>query len=181
MHTTPLKSFLQYMNVTLQRVTDHTYRYFNGLPQLHRSEVTPYLYVGGQYTLQALPKLKKIGITGIVNMRTVTIHKTKDFEGIKLLHLPTNDYTAPSLEHLEKGVAFVTEEINRGGKVYIHCRQGEGRGPTMAIAYLMSTGLTMMDALSLVRKARPFANPLPPQRKQLEKFAELLEHKKTAS
>ncbi|HEX8018609.1 protein-tyrosine phosphatase family protein [Mucilaginibacter sp.] len=53
--------------------------------------------------------------------------------------------------------------MTEGGTVYIHCRQGSGRGPTMAIAYLISTGLTYEDAFSLVKKVRTFINLCPGQ------------------
>ncbi|MBA3551153.1 dual specificity protein phosphatase family protein, partial [Patescibacteria group bacterium] len=60
-----------------------------------------------------------------------------------------------------------------GGKVYIHCRFGEGRGPTMAIAYLISTGLTLEHAIELVKKVRIFIRPTVVQIEQLKKFETL--------
>jgi dual specificity MAP kinase phosphatase len=75
------------------------------------------------------------------------------------LHLPTKDNEAPSLHDLIKGTDFIVHEIAIGGKIYIHCRKGLGRGPTMAIAYLMRRGATLEDALSLIKKVRPFISP----------------------
>ena len=40
----------------------------------------------------------------------------------------------------------------------------------MAAAYFMSQGYTLEDALGLIRKARPFINPMPSQFEQLKLF-----------
>lgn len=41
-------------------------------------------------------------------------------------YLPTVDWVAPTMADLKKGLAFITKEINAGGKVYVHCAAGEG-------------------------------------------------------
>ena len=46
-----------------------------------------------------------------------------------------------------RGVCFIDAEINRGGKVYIHCAVGCGRAPTMTAAYLISTGDAPRDSV----------------------------------
>ncbi len=112
--------------------------------------------------------MQKIGITAIVNMRETPIPSYKGMEHIRTLHLPTIDLTAPSLSDLKKGIKFIKKEIEREGKVYIHCRLGEGRGPSMMIAYLMSTGLTLEDSLKLIKEARPFIQPTKLQLEQLK-------------
>lgn len=91
--------------------------------------------------------------------------------GFKTIHLPTIDHTAPTLLQLKTGVNFIHKEIKDGGKVYIHCRMGEERGATMIVAYLISTGMTLEDALSLVKSIRKFVNPRKMQLEQLAVFA----------
>src|SRR5690606_26126006 len=85
-------------------------------------------------------------------------------------HLPTVDNEAPSLIHLEQGVDFIREYVQKGEGVYIHCWEGLGRGPTMAAAYLVSTGLTPDEAWGKIRETRPFIRPTEVQQKQLEAF-----------
>lgn len=165
-----LKSHLLKIYINFQRSFDHTWRKYSGLPQVSKSEITPFLYLGGQYSDLGLSKLKTLGITGIVNMRTKAVHPQNLIPFAKLLHLPTTDNHAPTLEQLRNGVTFIQQELDNGGKVYIHCRLGEGRGPTMAIAYLVSIGMTFEDAISLVKKTRPFINPSPVQLKRLKEF-----------
>jgi protein-tyrosine phosphatase len=87
------------------------------------------------------------------------------------LWLPTDDDHAPTLDQLRQGVNFICEIIEGGGKVYVHCAGGVGRAPTMAAAYLVSTGLTPAEALALIRRSRPFINPTKAQLAALEEYA----------
>jgi hypothetical protein len=145
--------------VLWQRTWDNIHRTVTGLPTLKRSQITADLFLGSQYNLVGLKKLKAMGVTGIVNMRMNPIYKDDRYEGFHYLHLPTIDNTPPALDVLIRGANFIDSEIKAGGKVYVHCRQGLGRGPTMAIAYLISTGLTFEDAFALVKKVRSFIDP----------------------
>ena len=85
--------------------------------------------------------------------------------------LPTDDDHAPAMEQFQAGVDFIRRNIESGGKVYVHCAGGVGRAPTMAVAYLISTGLDVERAWALVRATRPFVTPTPPQLAALERFA----------
>ena len=165
-----IKSLTVIFIVQVQKIFDNGYRYLFGIPTLKRSKITANLYLGGQYNIRGLKKLKKMGITAIVNMRTSSIYAEAKYEGIKYLHLPTIDQTPPALEDLIKGAAFIEEEINNNGKVYIHCHHGQGRGPSMAIAYLIKKGATFEDAFSLVKSVRTFIKPTPGQTNRLKEF-----------
>jgi protein-tyrosine phosphatase len=89
------------------------------------------------------------------------------------LHIPVVDKTSPSIKQLEEGVKFIKKEIDSGGSVYVHCYWGEGRGPTMAAAYLISTGLTSDAALAVIKKVRPFIRPSLSQIDCLQKFQQI--------
>jgi protein-tyrosine phosphatase len=52
----------------------------------------------------------------------------------------------------------------------VHCRQGLGRGPTMAMAYLIKTGLTFEEAYATIKKVRVFINPRPGQVARLKEL-----------
>jgi dual specificity MAP kinase phosphatase len=88
------------------------------------------------------------------------------------LHLPTIDNTPPTLEQLYQGVEFMKKEIDEGGKVYVHCWEGIGRGPTMVAAYLIKEmAMTADEAWKHIRKVRPFIRPTGAQVAQIERFA----------
>ncbi len=150
---------------------DNAHRIIAGVPRLKRSRITAHLLLGSQYNLTGLKKLKALGVTAVVNMRMHNDFSDAIHEGIKYLHLPTVDNTPPPLEVLMKGADFIDNEINNNGIVYVHCRQGLGRGPTMAMAYLIKTGLTYYDAYAMIRKVRVFINPRPGQIKKLKELA----------
>ena len=149
---------------------DNIYRFIAGMPRLKRSQINAHLFLGSQYNLLGLKKLKALGVTAIVNMRMHNTYGNAAHEGIKYLHLPTVDNTPPPLEVLIKGANFIDEEIRHNGIVYVHCRQGLGRGPTMATAYLIKTGMTYQDAYNMIKAVRVFINPRPGQVKKLKEL-----------
>jgi len=165
-----IKSTIIGAGLVLDYMYDNAHRIITGLPRLNRSQITAHLFLGSQYNLVGLKKLKALGITAIVNMRMHNDYDDAVHEGIKYLHLPTIDNTPPPLDVLIKGADFIDNEIKKGGIVYVHCRQGLGRGPTMAMAYLEKTGLTFKDAYAMIKKVRKFINPRPGQ---IEKLKEL--------
>lgn len=169
-----MKHKLNQIKTELQRWADQIHRRTMGLPTMRRIKIMPQLWLGGQYNLRGFRKLKDLGVTAIINMRTSAYHKDEIEKHIKFLHLPTIDRDAPSLENLQKGVAFIKSELENGGRVYIHCKAGEGRGPSMALAYLISTGLTYEGALAFVRKVRTFVKPTQVQENRLREFESLL-------
>jgi len=156
--------------IELVRSGDHIWRQISGGPRAKRSLITPQLYLGGQYKLRGLKRLKEWGVTGVVNMRLKNFKRAEDAEWLDYLHLPTADRQPPKMKDLEKGVEFIEEQIKSGGKVYVHCRFGEGRGPSMMAAYLMADGLRLKEALEVIQKVRPFARPTKSQMRRLKEF-----------
>jgi len=167
---TKLRSLFTLVVIFFQKISDNLYRFFTGMPTLKRCQITANLFLGSQYNLIGLKKMKALGITAIINMRMHSVYSQAQYEGFNYLHLPTEDNTPPPIEVLQKGADFANEQVKNGGKIYIHCRQGLGRGPTMAIAYLLKTGLTFEDAFTLIKKVRTFINPRP---SQIERLKEL--------
>ena len=155
----------------LLRFVDQAYRKTRGAPLWQLSAVTPQLNIGGQHYPGGYAAMLEYGITAIVNLREAHFSDEKaGIGGSRHLHLATVDNTPPSLEDLIRGVKFIGDEIAVGGKVYIHCGVGVGRAPTMAAAYLISTGLKPDDALNRIRATRPFIHLTARQRSALEDF-----------
>lgn len=142
-----------------------------GVPLMRYSAITPEVYVGPQYGRRGKATLEALGIHADVNLRTEFDDAAHGLALRHYLHLPTVDDDAPSIEHLQQGVAFMRDCIAAGDKVYIHCAGGVGRAPTMAAAYFISQqGMTLDDALALIRRTRPFINITPPQMDQLRRY-----------
>ncbi len=111
------------------------------------------------------------GITAIVNMRRRHCDYAQGIAGDRYLQLATSDNTPPGVDDLIRGAEFIADEINRGGKVYVHCAVGCGRAPTMTAAFLISNGDSPEQALARIRAVRPFINLTKRQRIVLDDFA----------
>jgi dual specificity MAP kinase phosphatase len=170
-----IQSIIQFASIHIQRQFYQLRRELTGKPDTRKTMVTPQLYVGGAYKVRGLQLLKKWGVTAVVNMRKKSFQQASHADWLDYLHLPTQDLTPPSIEKLNAGVAFIQRHISNGGKVYVHCRWGEGRGPSMAAAYLISTGMTTEDAITSIKQVRPFISLTKVQREQLENFERILQ------
>ncbi len=142
-----------------------------GIPIIKYNQVTPQIFVGAQYRQAGKRKLQQLGITGDVNLRTEFDDAAHGLALEHYCHLPTVDDDAPTMAHLQKGVVFIQQVLNNGGKVYIHCAGGVGRAPTMAAAYLISRGHTLDESIALIQRVRPFIKIMPVQMEQLKRFA----------
>ncbi|MEA3341025.1 MAG: dual specificity protein phosphatase, partial [Chloroflexota bacterium] len=121
----------QGLRVTALWAADHLVRIVTGAPMRSVSQITPNLHVGGQYRRRGWPRLAARGVTAVVNLREEFDDATAGIAPPRYLHLPAVDDTPPTLEQLREGVAFIEQEIARGGEVYVHCWAGVGRAPTM--------------------------------------------------
>lgn len=164
----------QGLRLTLLAAIDKFGRKLLGRPVWRYSWITPDILLGGQPARRFWKLLDDIGVKGVINLRAE--HDYLDRIGgtdgrFEYLYLPTVDNTAPTLEQLAEGVTFARRIIDDGGKLYIHCWEGLGRGPTMAAAYLVSQGLTPDEAWAAISRVRPFIRPVPAQREILAAFA----------
>ena len=144
------------LHLTGLRLYVHAARLISGAPLQHYSQVTPHLHIGGQPFRRGLDQLKARGISATVNLRIEHDDREAGVALDNYLHLKVVDNTAPTQAQLREGVAFIARHIDAGDPVYIHCGVGIGRAPTLAAAYLISTGLTVSEALATIRAVRPF-------------------------
>lgn len=157
--------------VTLQWVWGRGLSYVTGVPMLKYSRVTPRLYVGPQFNARGKRALENDGVTAVVNLRTEFDDAEHGLAFPEYCYLPTVDDDSPSPEHFQKGVDFIQSVIHKGGKVYIHCKAGVGRAPTMAAAYLIAQGYDLDGAVALIKETRPFITITPPQMQALRVYA----------
>ena len=160
----------QGVQATTLWIVDHAVRIITGAPIQRTSQITTQLHVGGQYRRRGWPILTSRGITAVVNMRLEFDDNHAGIAPKHYLYLPTVDDEAPTLEQLHTGVTYITDQLNRGGSVYVHCGSGVGRAATMAAAYLISTGLRPDQAWARIRETRPFIRPTAVQVAQIERF-----------
>jgi hypothetical protein len=128
---------------------------------LNYSDITPELAVGGAFRTHDIPRLQARGVTAVVDCRSEAEDDAAALEraGISFLHLPTPDHFALSDSQLYSGVDWVLGHLAEGGRAYLHCEHGVGRGPLMGCAVLIAQGLTASEALHLVKSRRWQAMP----------------------
>ena len=77
---------------------------------------------------------------------------------IEQLRLPVTDHTEPSVEVLQRAVAFIAHHRSMGHRVLVHCKGGHGRSAAVAAAWLIrSKNMTPTGAqqfLSSIRHVR---------------------------
>src|SRR6202000_327345 len=100
---TKIRSLYTLIVIFLQKIWDNIYRFFTGIPTLKRSQITANIFLGSQYSLLGLQKLKALGVTAIVNMLMHPVYAESQYAGFHYLHLPTVDNTPPSIDILLKG------------------------------------------------------------------------------
>jgi atypical dual specificity phosphatase len=103
-----------------------------------------------------LEALSRQGVQVIVNLheRAHGPARLQQYD-MEEVHLPVRDFTAPTPEQLAHGVAEMERAIRAGKTVAVHCGGGLGRTGTLLACYLVSQGLSTVDAITRVRQLRP--------------------------
>jgi len=129
--------------------------------KLNYTDVTPQLAVGGSFRKRQIKHLRQRGISAVVDCRLEARDDAKALEaaGIQFLHVPTPDRHGFTYDQLHEGVDWVLEHVSNGGRAFLHCEHGVGRGPLLACAVLVAQGHSAPEALRTVRSARWQALP----------------------
>ena len=92
------------------------------------------------------------------------------------LWLPTRDHYPPSESQMALGVQTLNLLIENKMKVYVHCKNGHGRAPTLIAAYFVSQGMKTDEAYAFIKSKRPSIHPRDRQIEAVEKFQSELEN-----
>ncbi len=127
----------------------------NGHEKLEYNEITSNIYIGTNMCCQTHfeEELLKKGLSADISLEEDRLDAPF---GVKYyLWLPTKDQAPPTQEQLKIGVRNIDEMINLGKKIYVHCKNGHGRAPTLVAAYFISKGAGVEEAIQKIKEKRP--------------------------
>lgn len=143
-------------------------------PPLDYHHIADGIFIGTNVCCQAHfdERLLQEGITADVSLEEEQLDAPFGVEFF--LWLPVKDLTPPTPDQLALGVSALTKLVALKKKVYVHCRLGHGRAPTLAAAYFISKGKTIEEAEAFIRAQRPVTHLEPAQQEALRAYQKSL-------
>lgn len=135
------------------------------------------VYLGALPLARDVPRWQTLGVGAVVNMCEEYAGPERAYAqaGIEQLRLPTIDFTPPSLESVQRGVAFIKAQLARGRGVYVHCKAGRARSGTVVLCWLIAArGMSPAEAQARILACRPHANPHLAERPVVREFCAAL-------
>ena len=91
-----------------------------------------------------------------------------DEAGLMLVHVPVEDFNAPSPEQFDKCLSVIDQAQKTGMGILVHCLAGKGRTGTVLAAYFVSKGMPALEAIRHVRTVRPGSIETPEQERAIQ-------------
>ncbi|MEA3249495.1 MAG: dual specificity protein phosphatase family protein [Patescibacteria group bacterium] len=127
-----------------------------GQPKFEYTQIDDQIYIGTNACCAAHFDMELIDkdITADISLEGEKLDQPFGVESF--VWLPTKDHTPPTRDAAETGIAALEEMLARGKKVYIHCKNGQGRAPTFYAAYLIrKRGMTPDEAVAHIKSKKP--------------------------
>ncbi|MDE1763094.1 MAG: dual specificity protein phosphatase family protein [Thaumarchaeota archaeon] len=106
-------------------------------------------------TLSEIDWIQKQGVKSIITMTEQPLPESW-VRGVKYLHMPTEDFSAPDMDQIDQAVEFIQERLENEEPVMVHCAAGIGRTGTILACYLVKYHKSSAkNAIDKVRKERP--------------------------
>ena len=149
----------------------------HGNQRFEYSRITPRIFLGTDMCcrLHFKSELLSRGVSADISLRGK--HIDTPFGVNYFLWLPTRDRYAPTQKQLLVGATTIDVLVQQKVNVYVHCKAGHGRSPTLVAAYFILKGKTALQAVAAVRKQRPGIHPTARQAKALRRFEEMVNKK----
>ncbi|MFH0951486.1 MAG: dual specificity protein phosphatase family protein [bacterium] len=138
---------------------------------INYSQINNYIYLGTNACcqLQFDRKLLSKGIRANISLEDERLDQPRGVD--YSLWLPVIDDQSPSQAQLAVGTEFMKELVAHKIKIFVHCKLGHGRSPTLIIAYFIAQGMTLKAAHDYVKARRSEIHLTKAQIAGLKKFA----------
>ncbi|MCB9687703.1 MAG: dual specificity protein phosphatase family protein [Alphaproteobacteria bacterium] len=135
-------------------------------------EVVPGLWLGRRPMRSDRAAFARLGAVAVVDL-CAELPASRALQGTeRYLALPVLDAEAPTAEQLERGVAWLDAEIQRG-PVYVHCALGHSRSATLIAAWRMLHAPVGIDEVEAeLRAERDNVWFTPAQRTALQRWSQ---------
>jgi atypical dual specificity phosphatase len=128
---------------------------------------------------QDLERLVDEGIDVLVTAMEESLNEdiVKDV-GLEYHYYPVPPYGTPTLQQINDFIDLVNTNRSKNRPVAIHCFMGWGRTGTLLAAYLISEGMSAIEAINEVRETRPSSIETRGQEQVLFKYEKTLADRK---
>jgi atypical dual specificity phosphatase len=119
-----------------------------------------------------LAELHGAGVRLLINL-TDQRHDPKALRDLAIdeLHLPVDDFSAPSQDTLDQAIDALAAAQIEGRVAAVHCLAGLGRTGTVVAAWLVAQGMEPTAAIARIRQLRPGSIETPDQEAAIHEFA----------
>lgn len=134
---------------------------------LNISWINEQIAIGSAFLDEDIPQIKKEFIEAIVDVRSEYCDNKEVLKkyNIAFLNIKVDDRYCPTEKQLKEVFNFISPFLDKGKKVLIHCQNGCGRSPLVAIAVLVKRGMDIQKAANLVEEKHPWTGFTPQQEK----------------
>jgi protein-tyrosine phosphatase len=142
------------------------------------TKITENIYIGSNLCKGSVcsmhgPEFKKLGVCVEINLD----NERKEIPPDNLecyFWMPVVDGYPPSPAQIKMGTSVINEAVTSGMTVYVHCKNGHGRSPTLVAAYLIRhKGMKVYEAIDFIKSKRPEIHIEERQVQTLHDFANL--------
>ncbi len=139
------------------------------------SQISDKIYVGTNMCCQTHfdEELLKKKVSADISLEKEKIDAAQGVD--YYLWIPVADHEAPTQKQLHLGVTAMNKMEQMGDTIYVHCKNGHGRSPTLVAAYLINEGKSLEDSIKLIQEKRPEIHVEDVQMEALKQYED--EHK----